>query len=92
MYKRQVVDCAVTGVEDPRWGEVGLAFVQMEPGTPFDEEKLHAYLSSRLSTIKCPRHILTIEKVPRNTTGKLLIGELEKLAKHWNEGKEQTNE
>ncbi len=86
MERTDIEDCAVIGIEDPRWGEVGLAYVQMKDGEPFDEEKLHAWLKDRFSTIKCPRHIVQTEKIPRNTTGKLLIGEVESMAKSWKEG------
>ncbi len=87
----EIRDCAVSGVEDPRWGEVGIALVQMKPGETLDTDRLSAYLKTRLSTIKCPKYILPVENIPRNTTGKLLTGEVEQMVKRWNEGKERIN-
>lgn len=78
-----VQDCCVVGVEDTHWGEVGKALIQLYPDQQGDKEELKAqlkeYLKKHLPSIKVPKYIAFIEKVPRNTTGKLLLREVEAL-------------
>ena len=51
---------AVVGVTDPRWGEVGLAFIVVQEvaasdGEPVTETDIHAHLARRLARYKIPR-------------------------------------
>ena len=67
-----VVEAAVVGVADEKWGEVGRAVVVLAEGASLAEEELVAYLREELATFKVPRHYeLRHEPLPRTTSGKV---------------------
>ncbi len=67
-----VKEAAVIGVPDPRKGEHPLAYVAPEDGVTLDEKQLLAFVKQRLANYKVPRHIIFVEALPRNATGKIL--------------------
>ena len=73
-----VRDAALVGVEDPRWGEAGIAFVvPVGPGSA-EPEALLEYLGGRLARFKLPREIVHLEELPRTAYGKVVKGDLRK--------------
>jgi fatty-acyl-CoA synthase len=64
-----VRDCAVVGVPDERWGEVGRAFLVTGPG--YTEAGLRAYAEQRLARYKIPKHLTEVPEIPRTATGKI---------------------
>jgi fatty-acyl-CoA synthase len=73
-----VAECAVIGVPDERWGEVGTAFVVARPGPPPDPGELLAALRDRLAGYKIPKYVEFIDVLPRNAAGKILKQRLRK--------------
>ncbi len=71
-----VVDAAVVGVPDERWGETGHAWVVLAPGATTTPADLLAHLDGRLARFKHPRAIEVVDALPRNPTGKLDKGAL----------------
>ncbi len=71
-----VLEAAVIGVPDPRWGEVPKAFVVLKPGQSPDAAELIDFCSKRLAKFKVPRTIAFIDALPRNPSGKVLKREL----------------
>jgi acyl-CoA synthetase (AMP-forming)/AMP-acid ligase II len=72
-----IVDAAVVGRQDERWGEVVVAFVVTEPDQPtIDTDQLETQLRSKLSSYKVPAEFRLIETLPRNSLGKVLKPEL----------------
>jgi fatty-acyl-CoA synthase len=71
-----VVDAAVIGVPDERWGEVGAAVVVVRPDAKVDEQELLAHCRRRLAGFKVPRVLRLAEELPRSASGKLLKREL----------------
>ncbi|MGY1625291.1 long-chain fatty acid--CoA ligase [Geodermatophilus sp. SYSU D00965] len=67
----QVLEAAVIGVPDERWGEVGLAVVVPAPGTPEDPEAIRTALRARLAGFKVPRHVEFVDELPKTATGKI---------------------
>ncbi len=63
--------CAVIGVPDPRWGEVGAAFVAPLPGASISVASLRAHLSERLAKYKVPRYITVLSTLPTTASGKV---------------------
>ena len=76
-----VMEVAVIGVPDDRWGEVVKAVVSLKPDTSATEDELIAYCREHLAHFKCPRSVDVIEALPRNPTGKILKRELR--APYW---------
>jgi fatty-acyl-CoA synthase len=67
-----VAECAVIGVPDERWGEVGRAFVVLAPGASLGPRQLLTALSGRLAKYKIPRSAVLVDHLPRTASGKLV--------------------
>jgi O-succinylbenzoic acid--CoA ligase len=65
-----VADAGVAGLPDPEWGEAVTAFVVLRE--PAGAEELRAWCRERLDPFKVPKAIHEVERLPRNTGGKLL--------------------
>jgi fatty-acyl-CoA synthase len=72
-----VVDAAVVGLPDERWGEVGVAFVVVAGGAT--EEELIEWCAARLARFKVPTSVRFVAEVPRNSLGKIQKQELTEL-------------
>jgi fatty-acyl-CoA synthase len=66
-----VREIAVVGVPDPKWGEVGWAYVVPARGARIDGEALRAWGSERLARFKLPKRFLEVAELPRTETGKV---------------------
>lgn len=71
-----VVEVAVIGVPDDKWGEVVKAVVALEGEA--SAEEIIAFARERLAAYKCPKSIDFADELPRNPTGKILKKELRK--------------
>jgi fatty-acyl-CoA synthase len=72
-----VVEAAVIGVPDERWGEVCAAFVVLRG--PAGEEELLAHCRGRLARFKVPKSVHVVEELPRNSLGKVAKSELRQV-------------
>ncbi len=79
-----VVEVAVIGVPDDKWGEVVKAVVVVEGEVT--EADIIAFARERLAAYKCPKTVDIADELPRNPTGKILKKELRKP--HW-EGRDR---
>jgi len=64
-------EIAVVGVPDPKWGEVGRAYVVLASGEPLDPPALLAWGRERLAAFKLPREFVAVDALPRTETGKV---------------------
>lgn len=69
---KAVLEAAVVGRPDPRWGEVPVALVVLREGMKADAEELREFCRSRLAKFKVPREVRFIDALPRNPSGKVL--------------------
>ena len=67
-----VVEVAVVGVPDARWGEAVCAVVVGRDGTAIDPDHIVARCRDVLASYKKPRHVLQIDVLPKNAGGKVL--------------------
>ena len=72
----QVAETAVIGIEDEKWGEVGLAVVSLKPKEQLNAEDIMAFLKERLAKYKVPKQIIFVDQLPRNAAGKVLKNKL----------------
>jgi len=71
-----VLQCAVVGVPDERWGEAGVACVVRKPGATATEEELIAFLQDNLARYKVPKSVVFFDALPISAAGKILKREL----------------
>ena len=71
-----LLEVAVIGVPDEKWGETVVAVAAAEPTAEVTGEALIAYARERLAHFKCPTRVELVDALPRNATGKVLKTEL----------------
>jgi long-chain acyl-CoA synthetase len=71
-----VVDAAVFGVPDERWGESLLAVVEPRPGATLDAAVVQTWCREHLADYKTPRAVEFIAELPRDPNGKVLKRQL----------------
>lgn len=77
LYKHEAVHmCAVIGIPDEKWGEVGKACVVLKPGTAVTETELITFLQDRLARYKVPKTVAFLKQLPISGAGKILKREL----------------
>jgi fatty-acyl-CoA synthase len=67
-----VAECAVIGVPDPHWGEVGRAVVVPRDGVEVDPAQLLEFLTGRIAKFKVPKSVVFTDALPRTASGKVL--------------------
>ena len=72
MCHPEVLECAVIGVPDAKWGETVKAVVVRRQGTNLSEATLIASSRDQLAGFKRPTSVDFIDALPRNASGKLL--------------------
>jgi fatty-acyl-CoA synthase len=71
-----IVEVAVIGVPDERWGEVGKAVVVRKPGTTIEVVEIFRHCAANLAKYKVPKTVDFVDELPHNATGKILKREL----------------
>jgi fatty-acyl-CoA synthase len=71
-----VLMCAVVGLPDARWGEVGKACVVLRTGQNATEAELLALLRQHLAPYKIPKSITFLDALPLSGMGKILKRDL----------------
>jgi O-succinylbenzoate-CoA ligase len=71
-----VLEAAVVGRPDERWGEVPVAFVSLRQGADATPDALIEHCRAQLARFKVPKEITFVEALPRNPSGKVLKREL----------------
>lgn len=71
-----VVDAAVFGIPDERWGESLLAVVEPRRGATLDAATVQAWCRARLADYKTPRRVEFVAELPRDPNGKVLKRQL----------------
>jgi len=77
LYEHEaVLEAAVVGRRDEKWGEVPVAFVALKPGATTTARDLIDHCAAQLAKFKVPKHVTFIDALPRNPSGKVLKREL----------------
>lgn len=67
----QILEAAVVGQPDARWGEVVVAVVVKAPGADIDAAGVLQLLEGRLARFKHPKRIVFCEALPKTALGKV---------------------
>ena len=67
-----ILEVAVVGRPDERWGEIVVAFIVKSDETSLCKEDILEWLSDRLGRYKHPRIFHFVDQMPRNGMGKIM--------------------
>ncbi|MDF2975336.1 MAG: acyl-CoA synthetase [Actinomycetospora sp.] len=76
-----VLEAAVVGVPDERWGERPKAFVVLRPGKDAEPDEIIDHVKGAIARYKAPRDVEIVAELPKTSTGK--IQKFELRAKEW---------
>ena len=71
-----VVEAAVVGIPDERWGEACAAFVVLRDGATASDDDLREHCRARLARFKVPKTFTVVAELPRSSMGKVLKDDL----------------
>ena len=77
----EIVEVAVVGRADERWGEAVVAIVVPVRGAQLSRETICALLDGRVARYKHPRDVVFADALPRTALGKVKREELKRLAR-----------
>ena len=66
-----ILEVAVVGMPDERWGETPHAFVVLAQQATVTEDELVAYAREHMANFKVPRKVRFVEELPKTATGKI---------------------
>jgi len=66
-----ILECAVVGVPDAKWGEAVKGIVVLKPGQNATEQEIIQFCKERMAHYKAPKSIDFIEGLPRTGSGKI---------------------
>lgn len=67
-----ILEAAVIGIADPKWGETGCAYLLPRPGHELPKLRdLHQFLRTRMAAYKLPRKVIGVRDFPRTAAGKI---------------------
>jgi acyl-CoA synthetase (AMP-forming)/AMP-acid ligase II len=84
-----VLEVAVIGVPDDKWGEAVKAVCAPKPGRTIDADSVIGWARERIAGFKVPKSIDIIDALPRNPSGKILRKDLR--APYWDGRERQVN-
>ena len=83
-----IVECAVVGLPDAKWGEVPVLTVVKTKdavGVALQDHDIQAYLQARVARYKLPKKVVFLDTLPKSALGKVLKPQLRDLllASEW---------
>jgi fatty-acyl-CoA synthase len=66
-----VVEAAVVGIPDEKWGELVTAVLVLKEGCRLDEESMKQYCKASIGKYKVPKRFVAVEELPKTAVGKI---------------------
>ena len=67
----QILEAAVIGQPDPKWGEVAVALIVCHPGAELTSEAVLHLFDGKLARFKHPRRVVFVAALPKTALGKV---------------------
>jgi len=67
----QINEVAVLGIDDERWGEVGVAVCVLTNGSQLGEVELLKWMEGKIARYKLPKQVFFLEELPKSAYGKI---------------------
>ncbi|WP_428408133.1 long-chain-fatty-acid--CoA ligase [Hyphococcus sp.] len=67
-----LLEVAVVGAPDEKWGEVVKVVAVKRPGAEIDAAGVTAFLKGKVGDFKLPKYVTFLDRLPRNPSGKIL--------------------
>lgn len=74
--RSKVLESAVIGILDDKWGESVVAVVVLRPGALLTEQEVIEYCKENMASYQAPKSVKFVEALPRNPSGKVLKRQL----------------
>lgn len=74
-----VLETAVVGIPDDKWGEMVVAAVRCRPGNKLDPSEVQRFCRKHLHDWKTPKQVRFVEEIPKNRMGKVLANDVQQL-------------
>jgi fatty-acyl-CoA synthase len=75
-----VLETAIVGVPDPKWGEVGVAVIVKRASHPaLDSHALLAHLDGKCARYRWPKHFVFWDELPKSGYGKIVKKDIKAL-------------
>jgi len=67
-----ILECAVIGKQDLKWGEIPKAIVVLKSGATLTPQEIIDFSRNRMAHFKALRDAVIVDEMPRGGTGKIL--------------------
>ena len=74
----RILNVAVVGIPDEKWGEIGMLFIVLKDGAAMSDEAALAFCEGKLARYKMPKLVRFVPELPTNAAQKIKRNELKK--------------
>ena len=67
----KILNVAVVGIPDEKWGEVGMVFIVMKKGERMTEEEVLNFCEGKIARYKIPKHVAFVAELPMTASQKI---------------------